>query len=48
MRGIFVGSAAMAKALNAAIDVNGIKPVIGKSFGFDAGKRSLCACLGTG
>jgi len=35
LRGIFVGSAAMAKALNAAIDVNGIKPLIGKSFGFD-------------
>ena len=35
MRGIFVGSAAMAKSLNAAVDVNGIKPVIGKSFGFD-------------
>ena len=35
LRGIFVGSAAMAKSLNAAIDVNGIKPLIGKNFGFD-------------
>lgn len=35
LRGIFVGSAVMAEALNAAIDVNGIKPVIGKSFSFD-------------
>jgi len=35
LRGIFVGSAAMAKALNAAIDVNGIQPAIGKSFDFD-------------
>lgn len=35
MRGIFVGSAAMARSLNAAIEVNGIRPVIGKRFGFD-------------
>jgi NADPH:quinone reductase-like Zn-dependent oxidoreductase len=35
MRGIFVGSAAMAKALNAAVDVNGIEPLIGARFGFE-------------
>ncbi len=46
MRGIFVGSVAMAKALNAAIDVNGIKPVIGKSFGFDAAKEAYAHAWG--
>ena len=46
MRGIFVGSAAMAKALNAAIDVNGIKPVIGKSFGFDQAKEAYAHAWG--
>ncbi|WEK45744.1 MAG: NAD(P)-dependent alcohol dehydrogenase [Candidatus Andeanibacterium colombiense] len=46
MRGIFVGSAAMAKALNAAIDVNGIKPVIGKSFGFDSAKEAYAHAWG--
>lgn len=35
MRGIFVGSAAMARSLNAAIDANQIKPVIDKVFAFD-------------
>jgi NADPH:quinone reductase-like Zn-dependent oxidoreductase len=35
IRGIFVGSVAMAGKLNGFIDVNGIKPPIGKSFGFD-------------
>lgn len=35
LRGIFVGSAAMARKLNAAVDANGIKPVIGKRFAFD-------------
>lgn len=35
MRGIFVGSAAMARKLNRAIDVNGITPVIGKRFAFE-------------
>lgn len=34
LRGIFVGSAAMARKLNAAIDANGIEPVIGKRFSF--------------
>lgn len=46
MRGIFVGSVAMAKALNAAIDVNGIEPVIGKSFGFDAAKEAYAHAWG--
>lgn len=35
MRGIFVGSAAMAKRLNAAVDASGITPVIGKRFSFE-------------
>jgi NADPH:quinone reductase-like Zn-dependent oxidoreductase len=35
MRGIFVGSAAMARSLNAAIDANAIKPVVDKVFAFD-------------
>ncbi|MCW3835652.1 NAD(P)-dependent alcohol dehydrogenase [Sphingomonas canadensis] len=40
IRGIFVGSGAMAAALNRAIDVNGIKPVIGATFAFDAAKEA--------
>jgi NADPH:quinone reductase-like Zn-dependent oxidoreductase len=40
MRGIFVGSAAMARSLNAAIDANSIKPVIDKVFGFDDAKAA--------
>jgi NADPH:quinone reductase-like Zn-dependent oxidoreductase len=35
MRGIFVGSAAMARSLNAAIDANSIKPVVDKVFAFE-------------
>lgn len=35
LRGIFVGSGAMAKRLNAAVDANEIKPLIGKSFPFE-------------
>lgn len=35
LRGIFVGSGAMARKLNAAIDANGIRPVIGSSFAFE-------------
>ncbi|MBD3729337.1 MAG: NAD(P)-dependent alcohol dehydrogenase [Sphingomonadales bacterium] len=35
LRGIFVGSAAMARKLNAAIDANGIKPAIGRRFAFE-------------
>src|SRR5699024_8381748 len=35
IRGIFVGSAAMARRLNDAVDVNGIQPLIGARYGFD-------------
>src|SRR6478735_11009867 len=35
LRGIFVGSAAMARRLNAAIDVSHIAPLIGSRFGFE-------------
>lgn len=34
IRGIFVGSVAMARELNAFVDEHGIKPPIGKRFGF--------------
>ena len=40
LRGIFVGSAAMANALNAAIDANGIKPVVDRVFPFDEAKAA--------
>jgi NADPH:quinone reductase-like Zn-dependent oxidoreductase len=40
MRGIFVGSAVMARSLNTAIDANGIKPVVDKVFGFDDAKAA--------
>jgi NADPH:quinone reductase-like Zn-dependent oxidoreductase len=40
MRGIFVGSAAMARSLNTAIDANGIKPVVDRVFGFDDAKAA--------
>jgi NADPH:quinone reductase-like Zn-dependent oxidoreductase len=40
LRGIFVGSAAMARSLNDAIDANGIKPVVDKVFGFDDAKAA--------
>jgi NADPH:quinone reductase-like Zn-dependent oxidoreductase len=40
MRGIFVGSAAMARSLNAAIDANGIKPVVDRVFAFDDAKAA--------
>jgi NADPH:quinone reductase-like Zn-dependent oxidoreductase len=40
MRGIFVGSAAMARSLNTAIDANAIKPVVDKIFGFDDAKAA--------
>jgi len=46
MRGIFVGSAAMAKALNAAVEVNGIEPVIGRSFPFDRAKEAYAHAWG--
>jgi len=35
LRGIFVGSRVMAERLNAAVDANGIKPVIDKVFPFE-------------
>lgn len=41
MRGIFVGSAAMARSLNAAVDANGIKPVIDKLFAFEDVKAAF-------
>lgn len=40
MRGIFVGSAAMARKLNAAIDVNRIEPVIGATFAFEQAQEA--------
>jgi NADPH:quinone reductase-like Zn-dependent oxidoreductase len=40
MRGIFVGSAAMARSLNAAVDANAIKPVVDKVFAFDDAKAA--------
>ncbi len=46
MRGIFVGSVAMAKRLNAAVDVNGIQPLIGKSFSFDDAKAAYAHAWG--
>lgn len=46
LRGIFVGSARMARDLNAAIDANGIKPAIGKSFGFDEAKAAYAHAWG--
>jgi len=46
LRGIFVGSAAMAKALNRAIDVNQIKPLIGARFKFDQAKEAYAHAWG--
>lgn len=46
MRGIFVGSGAMARRLNAAIDVNGIKPLIGATFGFEQAKEAYAHAWG--
>ena len=46
MRGIFVGSSAMAKRLNAAVDVNEIKPLIGASFGFEEAKAAYAHAHG--
>jgi NADPH:quinone reductase-like Zn-dependent oxidoreductase len=40
LRGVFVGSAAMARALNAAIDGMGIKPVVDKIFSFEEAKAA--------
>jgi NADPH:quinone reductase-like Zn-dependent oxidoreductase len=46
IRGIFVGSAAMARRLNAAIDVNGIEPLIGARFGFEQAKEAYAHAWG--
>jgi NADPH:quinone reductase-like Zn-dependent oxidoreductase len=46
MRGIFVGSAAMAKRLNAAVDTNGIKPLIGARFGMEQVKEAYAHAWG--
>jgi len=46
MRGIFVGSAAMARRLNAAIDVNGIEPLIGARYGFEQAKEAYAHAWG--
>lgn len=46
LRGIFVGSAAMARRLNAAVDVNAIKPLIGATFGFDEAKAAYAHAWG--
>jgi NADPH:quinone reductase-like Zn-dependent oxidoreductase len=46
MRGIFVGSAAMARRLNAAVDANGIQPLIGARFGFDQAKEAYAHAWG--
>lgn len=35
LRGIFVGSATMARDLNRAMETNGIAPVVDRAFGFD-------------
>jgi NADPH:quinone reductase-like Zn-dependent oxidoreductase len=46
MRGIFVGSAAMARRLNAAIDTNKIEPVIGAHFKFEQAKEAYAHAWG--
>ena len=46
MRGIFVGSSAMARRLNAAIDVGGIEPLIGARFGFEQAKEAYAHAWG--
>lgn len=46
IRGIFVGSAAMARRLNAAIDANGIAPLIGARFGFEQAKEAYAHAWG--
>jgi NADPH:quinone reductase-like Zn-dependent oxidoreductase len=46
MRGIFVGSAAMARRLNAAVDANGIEPLIGARFGFEQAKDAYAHAWG--
>jgi NADPH:quinone reductase-like Zn-dependent oxidoreductase len=46
IRGIFVGSAAMARRLNAAVDTNGIEPLIGARFGFEQAKEAYAHAWG--
>ena len=46
MRGIFVGSAAMARRLNAAMDANRIEPLIGARFGFEHAKEAYAHAWG--
>lgn len=46
IRGIFVGSAAMARRLNDAVDVNGIQPLIGARYGFDQAKDAYAHAWG--
>jgi NADPH:quinone reductase-like Zn-dependent oxidoreductase len=41
LRGIFVGSRGMAKRLAAAVDVNGIKPIIGATFAFEDARKAF-------
>jgi NADPH:quinone reductase-like Zn-dependent oxidoreductase len=40
LRGIFVGSARMARSLNAAVDATGIKPIVDRVFDFDDAKAA--------
>jgi NADPH:quinone reductase-like Zn-dependent oxidoreductase len=46
LRGIFVGSAAMARRLNAAVDANRIEPLIGARFGFEQAKEAYAHAWG--
>ena len=48
IRGIFVGSVAMARDLNAFVDAHGVKPAIGASFGFDAVPAAYAHAWGAG
>ena len=40
LRGVFIGSAEMAKNLNRAIDATGMKPAIGRIFAFDEARQA--------
>lgn len=46
MRGIFVGSTAMARRLNAAVDANGIQPPIGARYPFEQAKEAYAHAWG--
>ena len=41
LRGIFVGSRGMARRLAAAVDANGIRPVIGATYAFEEAKKAF-------